>query len=119
VVTITFTNTSVPSDCQTVLVSEVSREIFKGKQQQTLSSNFVNFYSFLFYAVKNANGANVGIVIGDGTVINFGSQPLDSVTVCISFNTSALSEDYPTFDFAYRYSLVSIALSTFTIYYYH
>jgi hypothetical protein len=85
-----------------VLVNEVSREIYRGKQQQTLSSNFVNFNSFLFYAVKNAEGADVGIVIGDGTVINFGSQPMDSVTVCLSFNTSTLSDAYQTFDFAYR-----------------
>lgn len=91
------------SDCNDVLVSEVSREQFKGQQTQTLSSNFVNFNSFVFYAVKNSKGATVGVVVGDGIVVNFGSQSVQSVEICLQ--TSATS-DYPVLDFAYRYLIV-------------
>jgi hypothetical protein len=79
----------------------VSREIFRGEEKQTLSSNFVNFNSFLYYALKNAKGADVGIVIGDGLVVNWGSETRD-VLMCIKYDTSAISSDYPIYDFAYR-----------------
>jgi hypothetical protein len=100
---VTFANTSIASDCSDIFVYEVSREIFKGKEKQTLSSNFVNFNSFLFYAVKNSKGANVGIVIGTGIVVNVGTAGATTVTVCADFDSSALSADYSVFDFATRY----------------
>jgi hypothetical protein len=105
--TLTFTNQSIESDCNDILVSEVSREQFKGKPTQTLSSNFVNFNSFEFYAVKNSNGAVVGAVVGDGIIVNFGSQVVQSVEICLQISGS-LSNDYPVLDFAYRYQLFFI-----------
>jgi hypothetical protein len=100
---LTFTNQSIVSDCNDVLVSEVSRQQFKGKETQTLSSNFVNFNSFVFYAVKNGNGAVVGVVVGDGIVVNFGTQEIvQSVEICLQIS-GTLSSDYPVLDFAYRY----------------
>jgi tetrahydrodipicolinate N-succinyltransferase len=82
-------------------VSEVSREIFRGKQTQTLSSNFVNFNSFVFYAVKNSKSAVVGVVVGDGIVVNFGTEVIQTVSVCLQISDS-LSSDYPVYDFASR-----------------
>jgi hypothetical protein len=103
------------SDCNDILVSEVSREQFKGKQTQTLSSNFVNFNSFVFYAVKNSNGAVVGAVVGDGILVNFGSQVVQSVEICLQISGS-LSDDYPVLDFAYRYHLVFIIFAFNNLY---
>jgi hypothetical protein len=102
---LSFTNVSVASDCSDILVSEVSKEQFRGRQTQTLSSNFVNFSSFVFYAVKNAKGAVVGIVVGDGIVVNFGSDFIQSVTICLQVSAS-LSTDYPVLDFAFRYVII-------------
>jgi hypothetical protein len=102
--TLSFANTSVASDCNNILVSEVSRELFKGVEKQTLSANFVNFNSFLFYAVKNANGANIGVVVSDGIVVNFGTSPVQSVDICVTVNNDLQlpASGYPVMDFASR-----------------
>jgi hypothetical protein len=85
-------------------VSEVSRETFRGVEPQTLSSNFVNFNSFLYYAVKNSNGADVGVVVGDGIVVSFGEAEIQFITICLEIDQSALSNSnqYPVLDFAFR-----------------
>jgi hypothetical protein len=100
--TIAFTNTSLASDCNYVTVSDVSREQFKGKQPQTLSSNFVNFSSFLFYAVKNSKGADIGVVIASGIVLTVSDDTLNSITLCVQLDTTVSSSDYPIYDFARR-----------------
>ena len=102
---LSFGNDSLSFDCSDIFVSEVSQELFKGKKPQTLSSNFVNFNSFVYYAVKNSKGAVVGQVVTDGIVVNFGSETIQSGTICLQISSStSLSDDYPVLDFAYRYA---------------
>jgi hypothetical protein len=98
VATINFAADSVSGDCVTILVSEVSRETFKGKAPQRLSSNFVAFNDFTFYSVHNNDDAVVGQVIGDGVELNIAAK-INSAQVCIKYSTGADSA-YDVADFA-------------------
>jgi hypothetical protein len=91
------------------LVSEVSKEIFQGKPTQRLSSNFLNFNSFVYFAVHNSKGADIGIVVTDGIVVSFGSDTVYSVSVCLIYDSSLLSNSYPILDFAERYEKNSMS----------
>jgi hypothetical protein len=99
---LTFTNSSVASDCNDVLVSEISKQIYRGTEPQRLSSNFVNFNSFLFYAVHNSMGADVGVIVSDGIQVDFENPAITSVTICLEYDPSLISSEYPVLDMAER-----------------
>jgi len=94
---LTFAATSVASDCESVQVSEISRESFRGVPPQRLSSNFIGLNEFTFYAVKNDKGAVVGQIVSDGVLISVGSgNVVTDVIVCLK---ASINSNYPVLDF--------------------
>jgi hypothetical protein len=63
----------------------------------------LNFNAFVFYAIHNSKDAVVGVVITNGISLNFGIEAFQLVTVCIEYDSSSLTDEYPIFDFATRY----------------
>ncbi|EGG21688.1 hypothetical protein DFA_01574 [Cavenderia fasciculata] len=85
-----FKESSVPFACTSVLVSQVSRQLFKATELQTLSSNFVSYRKPDDFALLNSRGAIIGTILSDGVKIQ--AQGVNSYTLC--FSSSATPESY-------------------------
>ncbi|GAM21260.1 hypothetical protein SAMD00019534_044350 [Acytostelium subglobosum LB1] len=94
-----FSEKSVPASCVTVIVSQISRQLFKATPKVSLSSNFVSYPKPEAYGIPNDHGAIIGIVLGDGIKVQ--SLGVNSYMVCLSMAGSSFSDKFPTLDFAH------------------
>ncbi|KAM9940645.1 hypothetical protein ACTFIT_007155 [Dictyostelium discoideum] len=110
-----FTKKSVQSGCTSVLVSQVSQQLYKSTIAQTLSSNFVSYKKPDNYGILNDKDAIIGTILGDGITIN--TQGVLSLTICLQFNGTKYSKSYDIYDFAISTSnspLRPLDVETFT-----
>ncbi|KAK5575455.1 hypothetical protein RB653_006588 [Dictyostelium firmibasis] len=110
-----FSKKSVQSGCTSVLVSQVSKQLYKSTIPQTLSSNFVSYKKPDNYGILNDKGAIIGTILGDGITIN--TQGVSSLTICLQFNGTKYSKSYNVYDFAISTSnspLRPLSVQTFT-----
>ncbi|KAN0030220.1 hypothetical protein ACTA71_009981 [Dictyostelium dimigraforme] len=92
-----FNKKSVQLGCTSVLVSQVSQQLYKSTIAQTLSSNFVSYKKPDNYGILNDKDAIIGTILGDGITIN--TQGVSSLTICLQFTTK-YSKSYDVYDFA-------------------
>jgi hypothetical protein len=87
--------------CVDVTILQRAAVLFKGGRQVSLSGNFAPFSQDDEYAVKNAAGAVVGNVVGDGMDITL-SAAVATVRICFlpSPNIPFKIDQYPVVDFA-------------------
>ncbi|KAK5582520.1 hypothetical protein RB653_004105 [Dictyostelium firmibasis] len=95
---IDFTNDSISQSCQSLSISQISREIYTSAQKESLASNFVSYKKADKYGVKNENDAIIGTLLGDGVMIK-SQDGIKEVTICLAISGSNSSK-YPIFDFA-------------------
>ncbi|EGG23974.1 hypothetical protein DFA_06112 [Cavenderia fasciculata] len=92
-----FDKTSVPYYCASVIISSVSRQIYKSSAVETLSSNFVSYAKPDGFAVRNRNNQVVGIVMSDG--IKVVTNGVTSFRLCLGGDVKE-NDDYPIYDFS-------------------
>ncbi|GAM18817.1 hypothetical protein SAMD00019534_019920 [Acytostelium subglobosum LB1] len=87
---------SVFISCVNVIVSQMSRQLFKATPHMSLSSNFVSYKKPDDYGITNRNGAVVGSILGDG--IRLQARGISSLTVCLTGGNP--TRDFTVYDFA-------------------
>ncbi|EGG24021.1 putative transmembrane protein [Cavenderia fasciculata] len=97
---IMFSNSSVPQACTNVVVSQLSKLLFKSSQTESLSSNFVSYKKVDSFAIYNDNDAAIGVLLTDGVKLH--SPGVDLFTICYSSESVDLehSSSYPILDIA-------------------
>ncbi|EGC32582.1 hypothetical protein DICPUDRAFT_81582 [Dictyostelium purpureum] len=111
-----FYGNSVQLGCTSVLVSQVSQQLYKSTTAQTLSSNFVSYKKPNNYGVMNDQNAIIGTILGDGVTIN--TQGVSILSICLQYNGTKYSNEYKVYDFAMASSstpLRPMELETFTV----
>ncbi|GAM29115.1 hypothetical protein SAMD00019534_122910 [Acytostelium subglobosum LB1] len=94
---IMFTNQSVPISCVDVLVSQISKLLYKATVQISLSTDFVSYKKADSYSLTNGHGAIIGSILGDGIKVQH--VGVDSYTVCLK-QVGQPTSDFPILDFA-------------------
>ncbi|KAM9989789.1 hypothetical protein ACTFIY_005831 [Dictyostelium cf. discoideum] len=92
-----FSNNSISQSCQSLSISQISREIYTSAQKESLASNFVSYKKADKYGVKNSKGAIIGTLLGDGIMIK-SQDGINEATICLKISLS--STKYPILDFA-------------------
>ncbi|EGG24022.1 transmembrane protein [Cavenderia fasciculata] len=95
---IMFSNSSVPQACTNVVVSQLSKLLFKSSQTESLSSSFVSYKKVDSFAIYNDNDAAIGVLLTDGVKLQ--SPGVDLFTICYSSQSISLehSSSYPILD---------------------
>ncbi|KAN0022639.1 hypothetical protein ACTFIU_004840 [Dictyostelium citrinum] len=95
---IEFSNDSISQSCQSLSISQISREIYTSAQKESLASNFVSYKKADKYGVKNSKGAIIGTLLGDGIMIK-SQDGINQATICLEiFGTN--TSKYSNLDFA-------------------
>ncbi|EGC35455.1 hypothetical protein DICPUDRAFT_78846 [Dictyostelium purpureum] len=95
-----FTKDSISESCQTLSISQMSREIYTSTVPDSLASNFVSYNKPDNFAIYNEKGATIGTMISDGVMIK-SQDGVRNVDVCFKISDSMnFNEKYPTVDLA-------------------
>ncbi|KAN0022640.1 hypothetical protein ACTFIU_004841 [Dictyostelium citrinum] len=95
---IEFSNDSISQSCQSLSISQISREIYTSAQKESLASNFVSYEKADKYGVKNSKGAIIGTLLGDGIMIK-SQDGINQATICLEISEDGSSK-YPILDLA-------------------
>ncbi|GAM29086.1 hypothetical protein SAMD00019534_122620 [Acytostelium subglobosum LB1] len=109
-----FTPQSVPLSCVSVLVSQISKQLYTSTATASLSSAFVSYKKPGSFAIFNDKGANIGTILNDGVKLQH--QGVDSFTLCLLGGST--TSDFPILDFAQQSAndtktLIPLGLQTF------
>eukprot|EP01114_Cavostelium_apophysatum_P022645 TRINITY_DN825_c0_g1_i4.p1 TRINITY_DN825_c0_g1~~TRINITY_DN825_c0_g1_i4.p1 ORF type:complete len:1293 (-),score=268.83 TRINITY_DN825_c0_g1_i4:40-3879(-) len=90
--------------CVTVIASSISALEFRGQSEYSLSSHFMDFRVDLPFSFNNVHGASVGIIIGDGLVLEYSREVSGAVEICLALrdlvDLNEISETFSVWDFA-------------------
>eukprot|EP01133_Synstelium_polycarpum_P016970 gene16970-20188_t len=95
-----FDPLSVPYTCVNVIISQVSRQLFKATSAPTLSSNFVSYARPDAYAITNTKGAIIGSILFDGVRVK--AEGVSFYALCLLASSSSSSSKYSVLDIAYE-----------------
>ncbi|EFA77408.1 hypothetical protein PPL_12624 [Heterostelium album PN500] len=91
-----FNPDSVPSSCNSVIVSQISKQLFKATTTTSLSSDFVSYKKPDNYAIYNSHGGLIGSLLNDGIKVQ--ATGVNNYGVCLQ--AGELSSQFEYYDFA-------------------